>query len=279
MAEKSKPRVLVTRSQRQSSALAAKLAELGLDAVVIPAIELAPPGSFEPLDAALASLGSFHWVIFTSANAVEAMRDRLESTGVDAARAFGSASPRIAVIGPATARSLKTVGVAADLIPPEAVAESLVDALLPQVLQADGSPTRFLLIRAEEARDLLPETLRDAGAEVTIAPAYRTIVPPGSIEAIRSLFSDPVELAAITFTSSSTARNLLALCEAAGVRLPGSALRVSIGPITTETLRSLGYPPHAEAIAASVESLAEAVRHVVDEDSGANGRSGPESGV
>jgi uroporphyrinogen-III synthase len=168
--------------------------------------------------------------------------------------------PLIAAIGPATARALKSIGLTPDLIPPQAIAESLTESLRPHARQLDGNPTRFLLVRAEDARDLLPDTLRAAGAEVTIAPAYRTIIPEGSIRAIRQLFqqgSAPPD--AVTFTSSSTARNLLALCEAAGVDLPPSALRASIGPITSATLRELGYPPHAEAPSASIEALAQAV--------------------
>jgi uroporphyrinogen-III synthase len=146
------------------------------------------------------------------------------------------------------------------------VAESLTEALLGQLRQSDGSPTRFLLVRAEEARDIVPEALRAAGADVTIAPAYRTVVPSGSMDAIRQLFESATPgVIAVTFTSSSTARNLLALCEAAGVSLPENVSRVSIGPITSETLRSLGYPPHAEALTASVAALAQAVRAAIDE--------------
>lgn len=261
----SNPRVLVTRSQRQSSELGAKLRELGLEPVLVPAIEIAPPSSFDAFDAALAQISGFHWVIFTSANAVEAMHRRLEETDVSVAGIFTpGASPRIAAIGPATARALEAIGLRVDLVPSQAVAESLRDALLPRAVQPDGSPARFLLVRAEEARDVLPDALRGAGAEVVIAPAYRNVVPTGSVDLIRCLFADPTELSAITFTSSSSARNLLALCDAAGVTLPGSALRVSIGPITSETLRGLGYPPHAEALSASVASLSEAVRQAID---------------
>jgi uroporphyrinogen-III synthase len=264
MAARPQPRVLVTRAQRQASELATRLRELGLEPVVVSAIEFVPPSSFEALDSALAALGSFQWLIFTSANAVEAMNARLRRNGLEAASVFGAGtSPRVAAIGPATARALGALGLGVDLIPPLAVAESLVDSLLPHVLQADASRTRFLLVRAEDARDLLPDALRAAGAEVVIAPAYRTVVPPGSVDLIRSLFGDPEGLAAITFTSSSTARNVLALCEAAGVKLPSSVLRVSIGPITSETMRSLGHPPHAEALEASVDSLAQAVHEVI----------------
>ncbi len=255
------PRVLVTRSTRQSSELATQLRALGLEPVLVPAIEFAPPSSFDVLDAALAGIVGCDWLIFTSANAVDAFHRRLESVGSNAS----AARLRIAAIGPSTARALESIGFAAELIPPQAVAESLTEGLLPYALRPDGSATRFLLIRAEDARDVLPEALRAAGAEVTIVPAYRTVVPAGSIDAIRELFGGAMpDIAAIAFTSSSTARNVLALCEAAGVSLPPSALRVSIGPITTETLRSLGYAPHAEAVTASVAALAQAVREVID---------------
>jgi uroporphyrinogen-III synthase len=259
------PRVLVTRSSRQSSELATQLSALGLEPVLVPAIELAAPTSFEALDAALVELSSYDWLIFTSANAVEAFHGRMESVGLNLAGVEG----RIAAIGPATARALESIRLVVELIPSQAVAESLIEALLPHVRRPDGSLTRFLLIRAEDARDILPEALRAAGGEVTTAPAYRTVVPAGSIDVIRALFGGAAsDIAAITFTSSSTARNLLALCEAAGVALPPSALRVSIGPITSETLRSLGCAPHAEAVTASVAALAQAVREAIDNSLG-----------
>ena len=268
MAQQPHPRVLVTRSPRQSSELATQLSALGLEPVLVPAIELAPPSSFDALDGALAQLSSYEWLIFTSANAVEAFHGRLELAG----RGAGVEAVRIAAIGPATARALESVGLVAEVIPPQAVAESLTEALLPHARQRDGSATRFLLVRAEDARDVLPEALRAAGAEVTIAPAYRTVVPSGSIDAVRELFGGEAPgIAAVTFTSSSTARNLLALCEAAGVVLPATALRVSIGPITSETLRSLGYAPHAEAVTASVGALAQAVRAAIDDSQGPSG--------
>jgi uroporphyrinogen-III synthase len=254
-------RVLVTRSPHQSSELATQLSALGLEPVLVPAIELARPASFEVLDAALADLESFDWLIFTSANAVEALDRRLAALGLRAS----ALRMRIAVIGPATARAVEAIGLVPELIPPQAVAESLAEALLSHVRKPDGARARFLLVRAEDARDVLPDELRGAGAEVIIAPTYRTVVPVESIDAVRKLFGGAAPgVAAITFTSSSTARNLLALCEAAGVTLPPNVLRVSIGPITSETLRSLSYAPHAEALTASVAALAQAVREAID---------------
>ena len=271
------PRILVTRSPHQASALADHLRALGADPILIPTIDTVDPTSFAPLDAALAHLNTFHWLLFTSANAVEALHRRGSLSGP---WALEPGTCRIAAIGQATARALEAIGLAPNLIPPQAIAESLADALLPHALQTDGSPTRFLLVRAEQAREHLPETLRAAGAHVTIAPAYRTVIPAGSIDAIRELFARPESYPdAITFTSASTARNLFALLEAAGVTLPNedvilSAAKdllhkganqpqkpiiASIGPITSETLRDLGYPPHVEATEATVSSLAENV--------------------
>jgi uroporphyrinogen-III synthase len=290
------PRVLITRSPHQASALAELLRASGLEPILIPTIELAPPTTFAPLDSALAHLDHFHWLLFTSANAVEAFHQRLThlnsvilseggaaaeskslsraSRGIpEAARQTATLKPfsttssstpyslllthcSIAAIGPATARALQAIGLTPTLIPPQAVAESLAAALLPHAPPG----TRFLLIRAEQARDILPDTLTAAGAEITIAPAYRTVIPQESIPAIRALFAEPANYpAAITFTSSSTATNLLALLDSAGLTLPPEILRISIGPVTSQTLRSLGLPPHAEAAEPTIPALAEKV--------------------
>jgi uroporphyrinogen-III synthase len=289
------PRVLITRSPHQASALADQLRALGADPILIPTIELADPTTFAPLDQALTHLDTFHWLLFTSANAVEAFHRRLTShphpnsvlgdfqappknsvilsegqspqpkdpATSSPAQTLEPFPPvtlppnlRIAAIGTATARALEAAGLHADLLPPQAVAESLAEALLPHVLQPDGTPTRFLLLRAEVAREHLPDTLRAAGADVTIAPVYRTVVPADSIAAIRTLFSTPANWpAAITFTSSSTATNLRALLELSNLTLPQEIQRVSIGPITSQTLRDLNLPPHAEAAEPTVASL------------------------
>jgi uroporphyrinogen-III synthase len=242
---------LVTRTSQQASALAERLCALGLEPVVVPVIELAEPTSFAGLDEALEGLERFDWVLFTSANAVEVFARRADM------RRMGA---KVAAIGAATARAAEAAGMRVELVPRQAVAESFAERLLPFVRQADGRATRFLLVRAEEGREQLAEGLRAAGAEVRVAAAYRSVIPAGSVAAIGEMFRERGSApGAITFTSSSSVRNLLALCEAAGVRPAEEALRVSIGPITSETLRELGYPPHAEAVQASMESLAEAV--------------------
>lgn len=245
-------RILVTRSAHQTSELAERLRALDMEPILIPAIELVPPASYAEMDHALSQLDEFDWVLFTSANAVEIFLKR-------AARAMGAA-PRIAAIGPATARALEAAGLRVDLVPGQAVAEAFVEALLPHTRTRDGSPSRFLLVRAETAREYLPEKLREAGAEVTIVSAYRTVIPETSIGAIRELFgSREIWPDAITFTSSSTVSNLMALLEAANLELPEEILRVSIGPVTSRTLRELKLSPHAEAEEPTVPKLVAAV--------------------
>lgn len=247
-------RILVTRSPHQASELADALRALGVEPILIPIIELTAPATYAPLDAALAQLDTFHWLLFTSANAVEAFAARVKHLSIFYPHCHTAA------IGPATARVLQAINLTPTLIPPKAVAESLAAALLPHALQPGGKPTRFLLIRAETARDHLPETLRAAGAEVTIAPAYRTVIPETSVTAIQTLFADPKNYpTAITFTSSSTAENLFALLKSANLTLPPEILRASIGPITSQTLRNLGFAPQIEAQQSTVASLVEAL--------------------
>ncbi|MBW4038311.1 MAG: uroporphyrinogen-III synthase [Acidobacteria bacterium] len=260
-----RPRILITRSPRQASALADAVRALGAEAILVPTIELTEPSTFEALDAALRRLNSFDWLLFTSANAVDAFYRRVArlSDPQVQGRAACDFAGRVAVIGPATARALEVVGSRADLLPEQAVAESFAEALLPLALQADGLATRFLLVRAEQARDVLPDRLRAAGADVTIAMAYRTVTPQASLGEIQRLFGEKENYPdGVTFTSSSTATSLLALLGEAGMRLPEEVKRISIGPITSQTLREHGIPAHAEAEEASIGSLAAKIAEV-----------------
>lgn len=253
------PRVLVTRAPHQASALADALRAAGLEPVLIPTIEIAPPTTFCVLDAALACLRTYHWLVFTSANAVEALFQRAAvlTRGADPCSLIPG-SCRTAAIGPATARALEPFGIKPCLVPPQAISESLAAALTPHAKQPDGTPTRFLIPRAEAARDILPEALTAAGADVTLAPVYRNIIPEGSIAAIRDLFANAATYPdAITFTSGSTVNNLIALLDAAGLALPPEPVRVSIGPITSAVLRDHGLPPQAEADQPTITALVE----------------------
>lgn len=250
------PRVLITRSAHQSSALAEALCALGAEPVLLPVIELIEPTSFAVLDDALSRLDVIDWVVFTSANAVEVFAKRAGSR-------LGRVQ-KIAAIGPGTARAIAAVGLRVDLMPVQAVAESLAEALQPFIYQEDGRASRFLLVRAEVAREYLPEALREAGAEVIVAPAYRNVIPEASVLAIQEVFrSRETWPGAITFTSSSSAINLLALLEVAELELPVEMLRISIGPVTSRTLRDLGYPPHAEAKTSTIAELAKVAIHAL----------------
>ncbi len=247
-------RVLITRTRAQSSALAGHLRRLGAEPILLPLIEIVPPVSFCALDAALIAIYTFDWLVFTSSNAVDATLARAAVLGRPLAPL--SAHQRVAAIGEATAAALRQGGLSADLIPSQAVAESLAAALIPHARRADDAAARILLPRAAQARDMLPDTLTAAGAEVTVAAAYRNRIPPASLDSLRRLLTTaPPD--AITFTSSSTASSLVTLLDEARLTLPPATLRISIGPITSETLRTLGLAPHAEASATTVAALAE----------------------
>lgn len=259
-------RILITRTRRQASELAAELEALGATPITIPTIEIAPPASYAVLDDALSRLDTFDWLLFTSANAVEIFAQRVK--GVPHLRAEGtmvgsSSRPatlraKIAAIGPATAKAIEAIGLNVDLIPPRSIAESLAETL---ALQASGK--RILLVRAEEARDVLPDALTRAGAELTIASAYRNQVPASSIPAIRELFTRSEDYPdAITLTSASTARSLIALLEASELTLPAGIPLASIGPITSQALGELGYEPTIEAGEATIPALVQALVHL-----------------
>jgi uroporphyrinogen III methyltransferase/synthase len=196
------------------------LRALGARVVVAPAIRI------EPLEAQLPDLAEVDLLCVTSPNGAR----RLLEIARDA-RAL--AGPTIAAIGPGTADALRFGGIEPDIVPPRAVAESLVDAL------AGIECRRALIARAEVARDVLPDALRERGVEVEILPLYRTVAEPleeGALEAARG--ADYV-----TFTSASAVRFYV---EAAGAPADGQQI-VSIGPITSEALRGHGLEPHVEA--------------------------------
>ncbi len=249
-------RILVTRAPDQASELVDQLRALGAAPILIPTIEIGPPSSYCALDAALASLRAYDIVVFTSANAVRAFQQRATQIGVM------PSLRRIAVVGPATARAVEAIGLTVDLIPPTYTAESLAAALAPT-----ASGRAILLIRPEThgadanaQPNPLAAILTAAGAIVTVAAAYGNRVPESSIAALRELFADPATYPdAITFTSASTATNLMALLDAAGLALPAAIPRASIGPITSRAMCELGCPPSIEAAESTVASLVEAL--------------------
>lgn len=217
--------------------------------MLVPTIEIVAPSSLAALDDALQSVGAFDLAVFTSANAVEALHKRAELLGLT------PRPRRIAVVGTATARALEAIGLKADVMPATFTAEALAETLRPE---APGR--RVLLLLAEDAPTVLRDALVAAGAEVTVAAAYRNRIPEASLAAMSSLFAVPGNYPdAVTFTSASTAVNLIALLSAAGLVLPTAVVRASIGPITSRALRELGLPPDVEAAESTIAGLTAAL--------------------
>ncbi len=247
-------RVLVTRTRHQASELSAQLQAAGAQVIEAPTLELVPPADWDVVDAALDRLahppadGGYRWLVLTSVNAVDTLADRLHATGHDA-RAL--AGVRLAVVGQATADALHArLAVRADLQPPRFTAAALAQAMA----DAGGlSGARCLLLRADIARPGLPAALTRAGARVDEVVAYETRPPaamdPDALDALRAGAVDWV-----TFTSSSTARNLYRLLGADAALLSG-VKTASIGPATTETVRTLGLGPTVQAAASTLDAL------------------------
>jgi uroporphyrinogen-III synthase len=233
-------RILVTRARHQAGRLSAELAALEAEVIEIPAIEILPPASWDPLDNALRNLPNYQWLIITSANAVRSLHDRTTTLSLDPA-CFSHL--KIAAVGAATASALNEAGLAVSIVPGEYVAESLITAL--------GDQTRnqhVLIVRAAIARDFIPDALKGTAAQVDVVDAYQTVIPEGSIRRIAEVFASGQSLPdAATFTSSSTVTNFLHLLEAAGLERPDGLRAISIGPITSQTLRDHDWEPSAEA--------------------------------
>jgi len=223
-------RVLVTRAATQAHDLVDRLQALGAVPIVLPVIHIVPPAdNYTALDTALRQLPSFDWVVFTSPNGVVHVWQRLTALGLEA---HVLATVRLAAIGPATAAALATYGLQAAVVPERYIAEALLEAI-PQ-----PAGQRFLLPRADLARETLRVGLQAAGAEVVEVPAYSTVLAELAPEA-RALLDAGVDV--LTFTSSSTVRNFVEQVGAPmAQRLAAQARVVTIGPITATTAHELG---------------------------------------
>jgi uroporphyrinogen-III synthase len=250
-------RVLTTRASRQSGGLAEPLREMGAEVVEIPTIEIKPPASYKALDAGLANIAKYDWLILTSVNGVEALFARLKKLRIASA---SLAHLQVAAIGPATQREIEKQGVKVAVTPDRYVAEAVVEALTGRT---EGK--RVLLVRAKVARDVLPTELRKAGAKVDVAEAYETHIPKGAKEKLNRLFcNDSLRPDIVTFTSSSTATNFLALLEKDHWHGLREIWLASIGPVTSDTLRQAGFKPNIEAVEYTMEGLALAIcKHVL----------------
>jgi uroporphyrinogen III methyltransferase / synthase len=241
-------KIVVTRAADQSAEFCGRLRSLGADAIELPVISLEPPADPAPLDRAIENLAGYDWLIFTSVNGVRFFLDRLDQSPHD----FRSLQARICAIGPATRKAVEALHLKVDLMPEEYVAESLVQAFAKENLAGK----RMLLPRAAVARDVIPVDLAKLGAQVDVVEAYRNIVPPNAAARAREIFSSDKKPDWITFTSSSTVKNLLAITgrEALeGVRI------ASIGPVTSCTLCAHGLTVDAEAKTFTLDGIIEVI--------------------
>jgi uroporphyrinogen-III synthase/uroporphyrinogen III methyltransferase/synthase len=251
-------RVLVTRAAHQAGKLSEGLRALGAEPVEVPVLEIRPPESFEPLDAALRQLESYDWLILTSANAVRALDERAAELGIVLEQ---PARFKVAAVGEATAAAARKAGLYIAFVPESYVAESLVAGLL-EGIQFQTAGLRILLARAAVARDVIPDALREAGIVVDVVDAYRNILPEAAPELLRRAVDAGLD--AVTFTSSSSATHLAEAARQAGIAWPFAAIpAVSIGPFTSQTLRDLGWEPAVEANPSDIPGLIAAVERVL----------------
>ena len=242
-------RIVVTRTRKQAGALTEQLRGLGADVIELPTIRIEPPTDLRAFAELVQDAHAYDWIVFTSPNGVNAFFDLFYKL-YDDAREIGGA--RIAAIGPATAQRLKDFHLRVDLQPDEFVAESLV-----REFRKEGGVEnlRVLIARAEKARDLLPKELSALGAIVDEGFAYRTVPETrDDVGARRRLLEEGADL--ITFTSSSTVENFLAL----GLPWPAKMQVASIGPITSKTARDRGLEVAIEARRHDIPGLIEAIR-------------------
>ena len=239
-------RVLVTRPRAQAKELSDRLTELGAQVHRYPVIQISDPPDWEPVDRALERVGRYDWLVFSSANGVGYLLDRLLARGGDLRRLGGV---RLAAIGPATADELARYRLRADLVPDAYRAEALAAAL-----SGEAAGRAFLLARASRGRDVLAEQLRGAGGTVDQIVVYSsTDVQSPDPDVAGALAAGRIDW--VTVTSSAIARSL--------ARLFGDALSqaklASISPITSGVLRELGYEPAVEAARYTMDGLVEAM--------------------
>jgi len=244
--------IVVTRARAQAQRFAQLLEAAGARVLQAPTIVIEPPASWELLDTALAALDSFTWVVFTSVNGVAMVDRRLTARGLTWA---AIARKRVAAIGPATAEALAEHGVRVELVPAEYRAEALVEGLRRVV----GPGDRVLLPRAKETRDVLVVELRRLGVTVTEVPAYQTRrIEDGVVRLREALASGSVD--AVTFTSSSTARNFAEqFSDDERSAWRGRIAVASIGPITAATAAEYGLSTDVMPSEYTIPALARAL--------------------
>ncbi|NJN68909.1 MAG: uroporphyrinogen-III C-methyltransferase [Nitrospira sp.] len=245
-------RVLMTRAKEQAGELASLLAGYGAEAIEAPTIKVVPPLDWAPVDHAISEIETYRWIMFTSVNGVDRFMTRLWVKGLDSRCLAGR---QLCCIGPRTAQELEKFGVKADLIPADYQAEGVLKVLV----QQDLKKVRILIPRAEVARELLPEELRARGAHVDVVPVYRTVTPTQDEGGWQQLIDHRIHV--VTFTSSSTIRNFVAMLGGVDAVKPlvQTVMIACIGPITAKTAEEYGLTvsimPKENTIPAMVDAI------------------------
>lgn len=246
--------VLVTRTREQAHSLVEPLEQLGAEVLTMPVLQTIPPEDWGPVDSAIETIGTYDWIVFTSTNGVDHFLHRFREMHGN----FSDLeSTCIAAVGSATAHRLRTEGFPPALVPEDFRAEGLVAAF--EELGAEKC-RRVLIPRAEEARDVFPNALRDMGCSVDVITVYRTVpaVPdPSVIERLRSGSVD-----VLTFTSGAIAKAFAEALSSAGLDphdVMESATVASIGPVTTVALHALGFDEDIEARESTMGALVDAI--------------------
>jgi len=244
--------IMITRPRIQSGSFVRGLEELGSEVIECPTIEIIPPESYVPLDRTIQALEEYDWIVFTSVNGVKEFLNRLQYLGKDSAALEGI---RLAAIGPETAREIASHGIQVEFVPADYRAEGILHGLNP----AEVEGKRFLLPRAATARDILPRTLKQWGAEVDVVQAYRTVPAKGSAAILSGVLSEN-KVDMVTFTSSSTVKYFVDLLSPVDLRKFCNAVAVAcIGPITKGTAESNKVRVDVLAKEYTVSGLIEAI--------------------
>lgn len=246
-------RILITRTREQSRGLADKVLELGGEPVLFPTICIQPPSNWEPVDEAIGNVASYDWIIFTSVNGVERFFDRFFEVRTDIRDLAG---PRIGAIGPVTAASVRQRGLKVDLLAKEFKAEGV----LAQLSEDNVRGRRFLIPRAEKAREILPDGIIRMGGHADVVSVYRTTRPAAlEVEKIRDMLENK-RVDAVTFTSSSTVTHFIDILTPDDVgRLLDGVVVASIGPITSRTIMENGLSMQVEASEYTIDGLLQAI--------------------
>lgn len=267
-------KVIVTRSRNQSSELVEALENLGAEATEFPTIKIISPQSYDELDNAIKKILnsrllsgrrpsevvdptpdsplSYDWIIFTSVNGVSSFLDRLYYLGSDVRDLKGI---KLAAIGPATAGKLKELGLKIDYIPSNYKAESVIEGFKDKGVKG----AKILIPRAKVAREILPDKLREFGAQVDVVTAYQTIIDGSYADKIREML-EKEEIDIVTFTSSSTVKNFVEILKDVDLKKVLKNVTVAgIGPITSKTAEELGLKVDISAKEYTIKGLVEAI--------------------